>query len=348
VRGIFVCEEFFQYVGVFMSKRFLILVAFIFAACGTPMASAPSVPTAVVEPTAPLPTLTVEVQTSVTAEAQSSVMVMDGLGRSVSVPQPVVHIISLAPSTTEIVASLDGTSRLVAIDMYSDYPLEVGTLPKITNPDMSVNYEQIAALEPSVVFAAGITAPDVIAAIEKLGIPVVVVGGVNSSFASVLTDITLVGQAIQRVPEATTLTASMQGEWDVLVAKVADVPTKPTVFWELDATDIAKPYTVGPDSFVAELLGAAGGTNIFADVTDAYPQVSLEQIVAKAPDTIILADSIWGVTPEAVATRDGWSTIPAVKTGRVFPIDDNIVSRPGPRVVQGLAAVVAILHPEVK
>ena len=323
-----------------MSKRFLVLVAFIFAACGTPMSSAPSVPSAVVEPTAPMPTLTVDVQTSVT--------VIDGAGRSVNIPQPGVHIISLAPSTTEIVAALDGVNRLVAIDMYSDYPAEVLSLPKITNPDMSVNYEQIAALEPSVVFAAGITAPDVIAAIEKLGIPVVVVGAVNSSFASVLNDITVVGQTIQRVPEATRVTASMQTEWDVLVAKVAALPEKPTVFWELDATDVAKPYTVGPDSFVAELLNAAGGTNIFADVTDAYPHVSLEQIVAKAPDTIILADSVWGVTPEAVVARDGWSTIPAVKTGRVFPIDDNIVSRPGPRVVQGLAAVVAILHPEVK
>jgi iron complex transport system substrate-binding protein len=76
--------------------------------------------------------------------------------------------------------------------------------------------------------------------------------------------------------------------------------------------------------------------------------VSLEQIVAKAPDTIILADSIWGVTPEAVAARAGWESIPAVQNQRVFPIDDNVVSRPGPRIVQGLQAVIAILHPELK
>ncbi|MFM2031241.1 MAG: hypothetical protein RLZZ297_6, partial [Chloroflexota bacterium] len=114
---------------------------------------------------------------------------------------------------------------------------------------------------------------------------------------------------------------------------------------ELDATDPAKPYTVGPGSFVAELLTAAGGENIFADATSAYPQVSLEQIVAKGPAVILLADSLWGVTPEAVAARTGWEGIPAVKDGNVYPIDDNLVSRPGPRIVDGLRAVIAVLHP---
>ena len=308
----------------------------------------PVVPTAVPPTSAPTATEVATQAATETPAAATGITITDSAGRTVTVNTSVTKIISLAPSTTEIIAALDGTSRLIAVDMYSDYPADVSTLPKITNPDMSVNYEQITTLKPDVVYAAGITAPDVIANIEKLNIPVVVIGSVNASFASTLNDITLVGQTLQRDAEATALTARMQTDWDALVAKVATVETKPTVFWELDASDPAKPYTVGPDSFVAELLTAAGGANIFADVTDAYPQVSLEQIVAKAPETIILADSVWGVTPEAVAAREGWGAIPAVTNGRVFPIDDNIVSRPGPRIVQGFAAVVAILHPELK
>lgn len=328
-----------------MVRRFIFLCAFLMTACGAPATAMPTVLPPTSEPTvAVVPTVAA---TEIPA-APTEITVTDSAGRNVTVKIPVVRAISLAPSTTEIVAALDGTSRLAAIDMYSDYPAEVSTLPKITNPDMSVNYEQIAALTPDVVYAAAITAPDVIEGIEKLGIPVVVVGSVTATFASTLADITLVGQTLQRDTEASALTTTMQTEWDALAQKVAAIETKPTVFWELDATDIAKPYTVGPDSFVAELLNVAGGVNVFADVTDAYPQVSLEQIVAKAPETIILADSIWGVTPEAVVEREGWGAIPAVKNGRVFPIDDNIVSRPGPRIVQGLAAVVAILHPEVK
>ncbi|RLT32760.1 MAG: ABC transporter substrate-binding protein [Chloroflexi bacterium] len=328
-------------------KHILLLAAFVLAACGTPTTYPAAVPTATPLTAVPAPTATVVMATATPVPLADSTLT-DSAGRTVVVKQPVRRIVSLAPSTTEIVAALDGLERLIAIDMYSDFPTEVSALPKITNPDMSVDYEQITASAPDVVFAAGITAPDVIAAIEKLGIPVVIVGAPTATFASVLADIRLVGTALQRDTEAQMLTGTMQTEWQALADKVAKTSDRPTVFWELDATDPAKPYTVGPDSFVAELLQVAGGTNIFADVTDAYPQVSLEQIVAKAPDTIILADSLWGVTPESVVARAGWDSIPAVQNQRVFPIDDNIVSRPGPRIVQGLQAVVAILHPELK
>ena len=328
-------------------KHILLLAAFVLAACGTPTTYPAAVPTATPLTAVPAPTATVVMATATPVPLADSTLT-DSAGRTVVVKQPVRRIVSLAPSTTEIVAALDGLERLIAIDMYSDFPTEVSALPKITNPDMSVDYEQITASAPDVVFAAGITAPDVIAAIEKLGIPVVIVGAPTATFASVLADIRLVGTALQRDTEAQMLTGTMQTEWQALADKVAKTSDRPTVFWELDATDPAKPYTVGPDSFVAELLQVAGGTNIFADVTDAYPQVSLEHIVAKAPDTIILADSLWGVTPESVVARAGWDSIPAVQNQRVFPIDDNIVSRPGPRIVQGLQAVVAILHPELK
>ncbi len=328
-------------------KHILLLVTFVLAACGTPTASPSAAPTATPLPDVPVATATIVLATA-TPVPMTEKTVTDSAGRTVVVKQPVSRIVSLAPSTTEIVAALDGLDRLIAIDMYSDYPPEVSALPKITNPDMSVDYEQITASAPDVVFAAGITAPDVIAAIEKLGIPVVIVGAPTATFASVLADIRLVGLALQRDTEAQVLTDTMQTEWQALAGQVAKTTERPTVFWELDATDPAKPYTVGPESFVAELLQVAGGTNIFADVTDAYPQVSLEQIVAKAPDTIILADSLWGVTPESVVARAGWESIPAVQNQRVFPIDDNIVSRPGPRIVEGLQAVVAILHPELK
>ena len=328
-------------------KHILLLAAFVLAACGTPTTYPAAVPTATPLTAVPAPTATVVMATATPVPLADSTLT-DSAGRTVVVKQPVRRIVSLAPSTTEIVAALDGLERLIAIDMYSDFPTEVSALPKITNPDMSVDYEQITASAPDVVFAAGITAPDVIAAIEKLGIPVVIVGAPTATFASVLADIRLVGTALQRDTEAQMLTGTMQTEWQALADKVAKTSDRPTVFWELDATDPAKPYTVGPDSFVAELLQVAGGTNIFADVTDAYPQVSLEQIVAKAPDTIILADSLLGVTPESFVARAGWDSIPAVQNQRVFPIDDNIVSRPGPRIVQGLQAVVAILHPELK
>jgi len=280
------------------------------------------------------------------ADAPVAVLtVTDGVGRTIEFGESVESVISLAPSTTEIVYALGAGDRMLAVDMYSDFPAEVADLTKITNPDMSVNYEQISALNPDVVFAAAITAPDVIAQLESLGIKVVVIGTFNSTFQGVLDDITLVGSVLGRSDQALELTSAMQVDWDALVNKVADQELRPRVFWELDATDPAKPYTIGAGTFVNELLNAAGGVNIFGQSDNPYPQVSLEQIVAEAPEVILLADSIWGVTPQMVYDRAGWEEIPAVKNQAVYPINDNLVSRPGPRIVEGLAEVVAVLHP---
>ena len=320
----------------------LLSIGLLISSCATAPAQMPTTtpaPEATIAPTiAPTAVPTVVAPASVT----------DSAGRVVAIPAHVTKIISLAPSTTEMIYALGKGNAVVAIDMYSDYPPEVSKIAKISNPDMTYNYEQIAALAPDVVCAAGITNPDVVTAIEKLKIPVVVVGSVNTTVASIKSDITLVGTLLGANDEATALTTKLQSDWDTLVTKMAKVSTKPRVFWELDATDPSKPYTIGAGSFVNDLLVAAGGVNVFSDVQNPYPQVSVEQVVAAAPDIIILADSLYGVTPDMVAKRAGWDTIPAVKNNGVFAIDDNLVSRPGPRIVAGLQAVITILHPEVK
>ena len=272
----------------------------------------------------------------------------DGAGREVTIPATVGRVVSLAPSTTEIVYALGKGDTLLAVDMFSDYPAEAASLPKISNPDMTYNYEQIATLKPDVVFAAAITSPDAIAALEKLGIPVVVVGTFTTTMASVQADISLVGAVLGVSAAATALNDQLQVRWDQIAATVATVSQKPKVFWELDATDPSKPYTVGKGSFISDIIATAGAVNVFADVDNPYPQVSIEQVVIAAPDIIILSDAAYGVTPEQVVARPGWETIPAVQQNAIFPIDDNLVSRPGPRIVEGLAAVVAIVHPEVK
>jgi iron complex transport system substrate-binding protein len=339
LRGIFVtCNVLEDHV----KKHFALLISslvFLLSACGT------TPPAQTVETQIPVAT---EVMVAEPTVAAIDVLVVtDGAGRSVEVAEQIERVISLAPSVTEIIYAIGAGDRVVAVDMYSDYPPEVADLTKITNPDMSVNYEQISALEPDVVFAAAITAPDVITQLETLGIKVVVVGSFNSTFNGVLADIQLVGAVLGLDAQAIELTSAMQVDWDTLVNKVAEREERPRVFWELDATDPAKPYTIGAGTFVNELLIAAGGVNIFGQSDNPYPQVSLEQIVAEAPDVILLADSIWGVTPQMVYDRAGWEEIPAVKNQAVYPINDSLVSRPGPRIVEGLVEVVGVLHPNL-
>ena len=122
---------------------------------------------------------------------------------------------------------------------------------------------------------------------------------------------------------------------------------RPTVYYELDGTDPSKPYTAGPGSFVDALIARAGGANIGATLSSQYAQISLEQLLVANPDLILLGDSAYGTTPESVKQRSGWGGLTAVKNGNIFPFDDNLVSRPGPRLVDGLEALAKLLHPDL-
>jgi iron complex transport system substrate-binding protein len=117
----------------------------------------------------------------------------------------------------------------------------------------------------------------------------------------------------------------------------------------LDSTDPAKPYTAGPGTFVDLLIQRAGGANLttVAGIKDPYPKISVEQVVSTNPDLIILGDSMWGVTIESVGQRPGWEKLKAVTGKQIFPFDDNLVSRPGPRLVDGLEALAKLMHPEL-
>jgi iron complex transport system substrate-binding protein len=149
--------------------------------------------------------------------------------------------------------------------------------------------------------------------------------------------------------DVTDLIDSLEARVAAVDEKIAPISARPTVFYEIDATDASKPYSYGPGTFGDLLIQRAGGANLvtLAGITDAYPQVSLEQIVAANPSAIILGDSMWGVTPEAVLARAGWDALDAVKNNQIFPFDDNMVSRPGPRLVDGLEQLAKLLHPEL-
>jgi iron complex transport system substrate-binding protein len=260
------------------------------------------------------------------------------------VPQ---RIISLAPSNTEILFALGLGPQTIAVDDLSDYPAEAKSLPKAGGSGGTYNFEQIVALEPDLVLVAGLTPPEVIKQLEDLKLTVVVANTAETTFESIFADIALVGRITGRTPEAEQLTGAMRQRFEAIKAKAATATTKPRVYWELDATDAAKPYTVGPGNFVNDLISMAGGANIFNDVDSAYPQVGLEQVAAANPEVIILADAAYGITVESVLARPGWSTIEAIQQKRVYPIDDNLVSRPGPRIVDGLEAVAKLVHPEL-
>lgn len=272
---------------------------------------------------------------------------IDSAGRDIRIGEPAKRIVSLAPSTTEIAFAIGAGSAVVGVDAFSDYPAEAKQIAKIGNPDGSYNTEQIVALKPDLVLAGGITPLSTVQQLAELGLKVAVIGSPDTTLDSILADIELVGKLTGKQKESLTLTEDMRKRTDAIKASAAQATTKPKVYWELDATDVNKPFTVGPGNFINNIIELAGGENIFVAASSPFAQVSTEQIVAANPDVIILSDAAYGITPESVGQRAGWANIAAVKNKRVMPIDDNLVSRPGPRIVQGLEIALYLIHPEL-
>ncbi len=297
---------------------------------------------------APTPTLvptSVPAPTVAPTTAPAPVTVTDDAKRTVTISAPPQRIVSLAPSTTEIAFALGLNSRVIAVDTFSDFPADVKSLPKInTSP---LNLEQVVALKPDLVLAAGITNSDDIKKLADLKLVVLVVGSFDTTFDGVAADLALMGKATGTDAQAKTVTDAMQQKVNVIKAKLAAGTGKPKVYWELDATDPAKPYAPGPGSFINDLITLAGGVNVTVNAKSPFAQINAEEVVAANPDVIILSDAAYGVAPASVQARPGWSAINAVKKNQVFPIDDNLVSRPGPRIADGLEAAAKLIHPEL-
>lgn len=276
----------------------------------------------------------------------AAITVTDGLNRQVTLAAPAQRIVSLAPSNTEIVFALGAGAQLIGRDDFSDYPAEAALVPSIGSLYPSVNPEVIVALKPDLVLAAAITSPDDVQALADLGLTVYSTR-FATNFEDVYADIRDLGALTGRADIAATLIADMQTRAQAVKDKVAGV-TPPNVFYEIDATDPAKPWTTGPNTFIDQLITLAGGKNVAASATDAYLQLSLEELVAQNPQVIVLGSATYGgQTPDLVAARPGWQTLSAVTGQRVFTFDDNLVSRPGPRVVDGLEALARLFHPDL-
>jgi iron complex transport system substrate-binding protein len=321
---------------------------------GPTAAPATAAPPTAAPPTAAPPTAASATAVPATAApteaptpAVAGVTITDVAGRKVTIAATPERLISLAPSNTEILFAIGLAPKLVAVDDFSDYPAEAKNLPKIGGLSAAYNFEQIVALKPDLIFAAGITPPEAIKKLEDLKLTVLVLGTEQTSFDSIFSDITLAGQATGQVDQAAQVVTAMRDKLASIKAKLATATEKPLVYWELDATDPAKPYSVGPGNFVGDLIALAGGKNVFEKAGSPYPQVSAEQVLAANPEVIILSDAAYGITVESVQKRPGWQAIAAVKQQRIEPIDDNLVSRPGPRIVEGLEATAKIIHPEL-
>ncbi|MBN8581761.1 MAG: cobalamin-binding protein [Anaerolineae bacterium] len=317
----------------FRKTLVLTLLIALLAAC------APTPQTTPVVDSAPTEVASTE---AVATESAAYLVTSDGLGREVTLTAPAQRVVSLAPSITEILFAVGAGDQVVGRDEFSDYPAEAASIDSVGGSMGEYSVEAIVALEPDLVLAAEINTPELVKQLEDLGLTVFYVNNpttIEEMYGSLENVAALTGH------DVTELIESLKARVAVIDEKIAPISARPSVFYEIDASDPAKPYTYGPGTFGNLLIERAGGFNIGSEATDAYPQLSLEQIVVANPSIILLGDAMWGVTTESVLARPGWETIEAVKSNQIFPIDDNLISRPGPRLVDGLEALAKILHP---
>ncbi|MCL4533848.1 MAG: cobalamin-binding protein [Bacteroidetes bacterium] len=264
----------------------------------------------------------------------------DDAGRAVTIPSPPKRIVSLSPSNTEILYYLGLQDLVIGVDDYSDYPPQARTKEKVGG-FANTNLEKVVALGPDLVLATEIHVQQVVPELERRGLRVVVL--MPERLEDVLVSLQLVGKMGGKAQEADQAADALRARLDAITGKVATAGNRPRVFYEVDAT----PTSVGPGTFLDDLITKAGGDNIAADAQSKWPRLSPESIVLRDPEVIVLADHGFGETVEKVKARPGWDKISAVRNERVAPVDVDITNRPGPRAVDGLEELAKIFHPEV-
>lgn len=281
-----------------------------------------------------------------TARVPATIKLVDGRQRTVTLAQPAQRIISIAPSNTELLFAVGAGAQVVGREELSNYPEAARKIASIGSVFGKINAEAIVALKPDLVLAAEINALEQVKSLEDLGLTVYYLAN-PTDFDGLSENLKIIGALTGHAAEADQLRQSITARSKAVFEKVAVSSSRPKVFYEIDATDPTKPFTAGPGTFIDQLIDLAGGYNIGRALTDQFAAISSEELVKQDPDLIILGDSAYGVTLESVGQRAGWDQIAAVKNNAVFGFDDNLVSRPGPRLIDGLEQLAKLIHPEL-
>jgi len=278
------------------------------------------------------------------AAAAFPLTVTDDLDRSVILPARPERIISLAPSNTEILFAVGAGEQVVGVTSYCNYPPEAATRQQIGGITVqSISVETIIALEPDLILATQ-AQTEIIEALAQTGLAVIVLQ--PATLDDIYANIELVGQVTGHRDEAAGLTADLRRRTAAVQAAVAAVPAaeRLSIFYEVWHEPL---MTAGPQTFIGQIIELAGGENIFADVQEDWPQVSPEVVLTRNPAVILGPDSHGDVlTGDSLAGRPGWANIEAMRSGRIYLLNGDAVSRPGPRIIDMLEEIARDLYPD--
>ncbi|GIN69794.1 putative ABC transporter substrate-binding lipoprotein YvrC [Bacillus sp. J14TS2] len=282
-----------------------------------------------------------------TEEAAYPVTIIDATGKDVEIKEEPERIVSLMPSNTEIVFSLDkGNDVVGASTEYDNYPEEVNEIEKVA-ANFELNVEKVLSLEPDLVLAHGTnlaTWESGLKQIEDSGVTVLVIEDAQS-FESVYETIETIGQALGKSDKASELIENMQAQLAEITEKSAEIADdqKKAVFVELQpAPEI---FTTGQGTFMNEMLEKVGAINTVTE--DGYPTLNEEAVIESNPDVIIVNYSYIENAVDQVLQRSAWNEVTAVKEAQVYQVNEDLVSRSGPRIIEGVEELAKTIYPEI-
>jgi iron complex transport system substrate-binding protein len=310
-----------------VSLGLAVVAAVLFVACGSGSSSEPETGAGSVVGT---PTPAVRSLYPLTVPA--------GEGDSVTFTRAPQRIVSLSPGATEVLFAIGAGGQIVGTDRFSDYPEAAKALPKLEYTN--TNIEALVALRPDLVIAAG-RQRNLVPVFEQAGLTVLPMEE-PSSIAGVVNRIRMMGQITDHAGEAEELASSLEQRVAAVTEKITSVSTGPRIYHEVDP----KPYAAAPNSFIGDVYTVLKAQNIVPKGDNPYPQISAESIISADPEVIIVGHRLPEGAPGEVKRRPGWSVVSAVKNDRIYGVEDNLISRPGPRVVDALEQLARQIYPD--
>ena len=278
-----------------------------------------------------------------TAPALAELPTADRAGNAITVPAEITRIISLAPSTTQVLEALGALDSLVAVD--NQTPMYVDGTSELPQFDMMApDVEQIAALEPDVVFASGLSYLDgnPFAALTEMGVCVVDIPS-SASIADVEDDIRFIAACLGKDAEGEAIVNEMSASIDAIAAIGATIEDKKTVLFEISALPYI--YSFGAGTFLDEMITLIGAENVFGDQAG-WLAVSEEDAVAANPDVILTNVNYIEDSVGEILGREGWDVVTAVANADVHYIDNGASSLPNQHIIDALIEMAVAVYPE--
>ena len=274
------------------------------------------------------------------------ITITDDANREVTIEEEPETIVSIQTSNTEIAFALGLGDKIIGVSDYDNYPPEVEEIEKVGAQD--IKSELVLTLLPDIALVTDYhykTHPETLKQFEEAGIDVVVVGSAVS-FEDVYSNIEMIGEATGSKTEAKEIVTDMKERLQAIKDKAADSVTDKKKVW-VEVSPAPDIFTTGKNTFMHEMLESIQAVNAAGD-QEGWVKMTEEEIVQLDPEVIITTYGYYVDNPTAgVLNREGWTEVPAVKNKNVFDVDSDTVTRPGPRLIEGVETLAELIYPEI-